>query len=204
MNAVVFGNGESRKNIDPSLLKSSNTLIGCNAIHRDAIMDHLVCCDRRMVEEAVSSPNTKYTLIYVREDWFKYYRKIQKDKRTHLVPSLPYTGEEKKDQPSHWGSGGYAVLLAASLGYKNISLVGFDLYPMNNKVNNLYKGTQNYSKPDTQAVDYNYWVYQISKVFKHFPETTFTVVNESKWQLPPMWKRPNVDFISLDNFKVDL
>jgi len=204
VNAVVFGNGESRKSIDPASLKSSNTLIGCNAIHRDAVMDHLVCCDRRMVEEAVKSSNTEYTLIYVREDWFKYYRKTQKDKRTHHLPALPYTGEQKRDQPVHWGSGGYAVLLAASLGYKNITLLGFDLYPVNNKVNNLYKGTQNYSKPDSQAVDYSYWVYQITKVFEHFPESTFTVVNKADWQLPLSWKRTNVNFKTLDDFKVDL
>lgn len=204
MNAVVFGNGESRKSINPNLLKSNNTLIGCNAIHRDAVMDHLVCCDRRMVEEAVKSSNTEYTLIYVREDWFKYYRKTQKDTRTHLVPTLPYHGEEKRDQPLHWGSGGYAVLLAARLGHKNITLLGFDLYPSNNKVNNLYKDTQNYAKADTQAIDYSYWVYQIAKVFEYFPEIKFEVVNDSDWQLPSSWKQSNVNFTTLDKFKVDL
>lgn len=204
MNAVVFGNGESRQSINPASLKSKYTLIGCNAIHRDAVMDHLVCCDRRMVEEVVISPNTEYTLIYVREDWFKYYRKTRKDKRTHLVPALPYTGEEKRDQPLHWGSGGYAVLLAASLGYKNINLLGFDLYPKNDKVNNLYKGTQNYSKADARAVDHSYWVYQISKVFDHFPDSTFNIVNETNWPLPKAWNKKNVTFTTLDNFKVDL
>ena len=157
-----------------------------------------------MVEEAINSANTEYTLIYVREDWFKYYRKIQKDKRTHLVPALPYRGEEKRDQPLHWGSGGYAVLLAASLGFKNVTLLGFDLYPSNEKVNNLYKGTQNYSKADAQAVDYSYWVYQISKVFDCFPDVKFTVVNAANWQLPALWNRANVNFVTLDDFKVDL
>jgi len=178
----VIGNGESRANFNLASLKNQFTLIGCNAIHRDLTVDHLVCCDRRMVEEATNNPLTANTTIHVREDWFKYYRKI------------PYTGELKQDKAEHWGSGGYAVLVAASLGFTNINLIGFDLYSKNNKVNNIYKGTDNYSKPESQSVDHSFWVYQISKIFKHYPDVQFTIYNQAGWEMPDKWQRNNVRF----------
>ena len=49
---LVIGNGESRENID--LNKINTTKVGCNAIMRDFFVDHLICVDRRMVEESIS------------------------------------------------------------------------------------------------------------------------------------------------------
>ena len=103
----------------------------------------------------------------------------------------------KKDHPDHWGSGGYAVLLAAHFGFKEVTLIGFDLYPTMERVNNIYKGTPNYAKPDSQAVDYAYWVYQIGTVFKYFPETQFIIKNKQHWKLPDDWKKNNVEFVAL-------
>ena len=52
MNRVlVVGNGESRRDIALSNL-NFETIIGCNAVFRWDYVDHLVCCDKRMVEEA--------------------------------------------------------------------------------------------------------------------------------------------------------
>jgi hypothetical protein len=196
--ALVIGNGESRRNLDLVSFKIQNILIGCNAIHRDITVDHLICCDRRMVEEAIQNPDTANTEIYVREDWFKYYRKIQKLKNIKQVPALPYQGEAKRDQPDHWGSGGYAVLVAAELGFDDITLIGYDLYSKNNKVNNIYKGTNNYAAPDSHSIDYNYWVYQISKIFHLYPSIQFTILNQSDWVLPREWQLPNVQFRNIE------
>lgn len=198
LQALVVGNGESRKSIDLNNLKSKYALIGCNALHRDVVVDHLICCDRRMAEEAVTNPNTKETIIYVRPSWFRFFRKILKHKNIQTVPALPYTGEMKRDQPDHWGSGGYAILLAASLGFAQVDILGFDLYPVNEKVNNLYKGTVNYAKPDGQAVDYSYWVYQISQIFFYYPTTKFRIINHKDWQMPDSWCQPNVSFTNID------
>jgi hypothetical protein len=200
MLSVVVGNGESRRHIDLNQLKSKNTIIGCNALHRDISVDHLICCDRRMVDEAILSDNTAETKIYVREDWFRYFRKIKKDKRINLLPKLPYDEQNTKaDKPDHWGSGPYAVLLAANLQFKKITLVGFDLYPKNDRINNIYKGTKNYKDRDSNAVDYNYWVYQIGKIFQHFPQTEFIILNNDDWKMPKEWKYSNVKFTSLEN-----
>lgn len=149
-----------------------------------------------MIEEAVQNPNTVASLIYVRDDWYKFYRKVKKHKNIKTVPELPYTGEHKVDQPVNWGSGCYAVLLAATLGFKEIKIVGFDLYPVNEKVNNIYKDTPNYSSSKSKPVDYSYWVYQINQVIKHFPDSKFIFVNRDDWEVPPEWKKFNVEFLT--------
>jgi hypothetical protein len=194
--AVVIGNGESRRSIDLENFRSKK-LIGCNAVHRDYVVDHLICCDRRMADEAVQNPKTEDTLIYVRPSWFHYFRKIRKHKNIRVLPELPYKGELKKDDPDHWGSGGYALLLAASLAFTEIELIGFDLYPTNHTVNNVYKGTTNYSRPDAQPVDHAYWVYQINRVFMYYPNQKFIVRNYKDWQMPQEWQKNNVEFIAL-------
>lgn len=200
--AFVIGNGESRKGIDLTQIKNYTT-IGCNALHRDFTTDHLICCDRRMADEAVNNPKTNSTSIYVRESWFHYFRKILKNKNIKSLPSIPFVGELKKDQPDHWGSGCYAVLLAAHLQFKEIHLLGFDLYSTNNKVNNVYKGTQNYSKSESQSVDYTYWVHQIAQVFRHYPHSKFIVLNSAGWLMPEDWKLSNVKFKNIEQLTVD-
>lgn len=194
--ALVIGNGESRSQINIESYENYIT-IGCNAIHRDVCVDHLICCDRRMAEEATNNSATVNTIIYVRPHWFHYFRKIKKNKNVKLLPELPYSGEGKKDDPEHWGSGCYAVLLAAALDCDNIELIGFDLYSSDNKVNNIYKDTINYSKSDAHSVDPSYWIYQISKVFSHYQHINFIVKNKSNWAMPIEWQKKNVTCIAL-------
>ena len=194
--ALVIGNGESRPHIDISTY-TDHVLIGCNAIHRDLNVNHLICCDRRMAEEAVNNPNTKDTEIYVRDHWHHYFRKIRKNKNINLLPTVPTKGELKKDQAEHWGSGGYAVLLSAVLGHQEVAMIGFDLYSIDNSVNNIYKGTVNYARVGSQAVDHSYWVYQIESVFIYYPNTTFVIYNRPDWLMPPEWRKNNVEFIAL-------
>ena len=195
MIALVVGNGESRTGINIQSFSQDYILVGCNALHRETTTEHLICCDRRMGEEAILSENTKHTKIYVRADWFNYFRKIKKDKRINKVPELPYKGNTKADDPIHWGSGPYAVLVAASLeNVETIMLVGFDLYSSNNTVNNMYKGTKNYSDKNSKPVDPSYWIYQIAKVFHHYPQKNFVILNDHKWEIPRQWKISNVSF----------
>jgi len=194
---LVVGNGESRKRLNLEDYRSTHTIIGCNALHRDIKLDHLICCDRRMVDEAIVNPNISDTLIYVRESWYHYFRKILKNKRIQHLPTIPVVGETKQDQPDHWGSGCYAILLAAHLGFTEVTLIGFDLYSVQDRVNNIYKGTQNYSKVDAHAVDYSFWIYQTAQVFKHFPQVQFIVRNHSDWIMPIEWQKNNVKFLAL-------
>jgi hypothetical protein len=197
LTTLVLGNGESRKTLDLENIKSRYTTVGCNAVHRDFVVDHLVCCDQRMVIEAVKNPNTKNTKIYTRAEWVNTFSKLG----VHRVPDLPYAGDQRWDQPFHWGSGGYALLVAASLS-DHVNIVGFDLISSTGKVNNLYKDTENYSKADQHPVDPTYWIYQTSMVFKSFPAKYFTVFNNNNWEMPESWRLANVNFKSIDTLTV--
>lgn len=192
----VFGNGESRTSID--INKLDGIKIGCNAIYRDFKVDHLVCADKRMLLEAMDSNYNQYAKVYTRKNHFVNY---QHQKNIRMVPNLPYVGSERPDDPVHWGSGPYAVLLAAKHPVFDIHLLGFDLYSVDNRVNNVYKDTANYALAHKSAVDPRYWIYQMGKVFECFPNTNFIIHQLDNWQLPKSWKQSNVSLDSLDNFK---
>lgn len=184
---LVIGNGESRCNIDIALF--SGPKIGCNAVFRDYYTEHLVCVDRNMIKEAQSVGVHLDRTVYTRADWNQRFG-------VKSVPDLPYTGTLKADEAFNWGSGPYAVLLAATLS-KQVNLVGFDLYSVNDCYNNIYKDTLNYKTSDTRAVDPRYWIYQISKVFEHFPLTQFRIFQTDDWLLPTSWKKSNVTVDSI-------
>jgi hypothetical protein len=149
-----------------------------------------------MVREALSNPKTSRSKIYVRDSWYATFRKIQKNKNIFLLPELPYQGSLRPDNPTHWGSGSYAVLVSASL-CEDVTLIGFDLYGRQGQVNNIYKNTENYAKEESAAIDHSYWVYQISKVFDCFPNTRFKILNHHYWCMPEEWQKNNVEFVAL-------
>jgi len=189
----VIGNGESRSNIYIDQLQDKK--VGCNAILRDFHVDHLVCVDRRMVEEALAhSVNTKGTTVYTRPDWYTRYKTL----KVREVPSLPYKGNERWDEPFQWGSGPYAVLLGAKLS-DEVDLLGFDLWSSTDTINNIYKDTQNYDSGDKRPVDPRYWIHQIGMVFECFPKVQFTIYQELGWELPKAWIHPNVMVDTLSN-----
>ncbi len=190
MLSLAIGNGESRSGIDLDKIPKDIT-VGCNAVIRDFAVDHLVCVDRRMVREALNYFDQP---IYTRPDWIKEFKQHP---RVKLVPDLPYAGNTRADDPFHWGSGPYAVLLAASIS-DTVSLIGFDLWSKDRHINNLYKGTDNYNHADHRAIDPRYWIHQISMVFKHHPDKYFVVYNEKDWKIPEQWHLANVSFKGLD------
>jgi len=188
---LVIGNGESRSSIDISLLNT--TKIGCNAIFRDNVVEHIICVDKRMCDEALKSNANDYSYIYTRpENYILHTKKLRE------VPQLPYVGMDRPDIPKHWGSGPYAVLLSATKS-NEVNLLGFDLYSKTKNVNNIYKGTSNYIAAEKSAVDPRYWIYQIAKVFEYFPKNTFTIYQLEDWQCPKAWKFPNVKVDNISN-----
>ena len=48
-----IGNGESRQDYDLSKLSALGDTYGSNAVYRDNEVDHLICCDKRMVKECL-------------------------------------------------------------------------------------------------------------------------------------------------------
>lgn len=192
---IVLGNGESRKHINVNLLEGPK--VGCNAIYRDYDVDYLVCVDRRMMQEALSSGvNLQGALVYTRPDWYNQFKTL----RVREVPELPYKGTERWDEPFQWGSGPYAVLIGAMYTkLKEVKLIGFDLTSKTKKVNNIYKGTQNYDDADAKAVDPRYWIHQIAMVFRSFPNVQFTIYQEPKWNIPKAWIKDNVKVDNISN-----
>ena len=190
---LAIGNGESRKGID--LNKHFDTKIGCNAIHRDFHVDHLICVDRRMVQQAIDANVNETSTVYTRSDWIDSYKNKQKVKQ---VPKLPYEGTERWDEPFQWGSGPYAVLLAAGLA-KEVKLLGFDLFSETKNVNNIYKDTDGYNESTKNAVDPRYWIHQIGMVFKLYNKCKFIIYQKNNWNLPKAWKYTNVSVDTLDN-----
>ncbi len=181
---LVIGNGQSRARIDLSRINDEK--IGCNAIFRDENVDHLICCDRRMVKQALNHGRLN---IYTRQRWYNEFEDV------NPLPDLPYKGRDRKDDPFNWGSGPYALLLGAILD-DNIDIIGFDLYGIEGKVNNIYSGTNGYHPKDSDKVDHSYWDYQISKIFKHHPNKSFKIYNTPDWTCPKGWNYSNV---SVDN-----
>ena len=189
----VFGNGESRQGFDVS--RCYGPKVGCNGIMRDYKMDHLVCVDRRMVEESIESGVNQHTIVYTRYDWFPRYKKHTNIRQ---LPDLPYKGDERWDEPFQWGSGPYAVLLGAKLS-KEVKLIGFDLHSKTKTVNNVYKDTSGYDASTKNAVDPRYWIHQIGQVFKWYPKRKFTIYQLDNWQIPQNWKLANVSVDYIDN-----
>jgi len=157
-----------------------------------------------MVEEATSNPNTNTCKIYVRDNWHHYYKKIKKNKNISLLPIIHFKVKNKSDEPYHWGSGPYAVLLACSLGYQTILAVGFDLYSSGQTLNNLYKNTNNYGSSNDRPVDPSYWIYQISKIIDYYRDKEFYFYNHEHWKPPAEWCQSNVKFKNICNFGVDI
>jgi len=179
---IVIGNGESRQRLD--LCSLNDQMIGCNAVVRDMKVDAVVCCDKRMVKEALATDVNK---IYTRQRWFNGWN----DTRVHELPDLPYSGTDRKDEPIHWGSGPYAVLLGAKTA-ETIYLAGFDLYGNGDRLNNVYKNTVNYKTSKDFRIDPSYWIYQIAKIFEIYNRRNFVILQPKGWELPKEWKLPNV------------
>ena len=185
---IVIGNGESRLGIDFNSIPDYK--IGCNATYRDFQIDCLVAVDRRIVCEAIDTNFHK--IIYTREEWtdsFFQYLNVK------LLPELPYKGLKREDNPWHWGTGPHACNIAATMNPEEIHLYGFDLWGNNNKVNNVYKGTNNYDPVEHHAIDPRYWIYQLAKCFELHPNIQWIQHQPSDWKKPESWNFNNLQIM---------
>jgi endo-1,4-beta-D-glucanase Y len=150
-----------------------------------------------MVREALEDVNTCETLIYVRDDWYHHFKKMLKHRNIRKLPDIPYLGYSRADAARNWGSGTYALIVSSMLEHENIYVLGFDLYGIQNLVNNIYKGTKNYAGERSHAIDPSYWIYQSSRIFDRYKNKKYIIVNHPSWKFPDQWKLPNVDFLSV-------
>ena len=186
--AVCIGNGEYRKNLDIKKIAELGTTYGSNAIFRDYNVDFLICCDKRMVLEALSYGYE--SLIYTRKDWIP-----GPDIFPHNVKSFPafiWEENEKWKQTFHWGSGLHAVYIALIHGHKELIIIGHDFWGIgdNGRLhNNLYKGTDNYEGVDHHDIDPSFWIKQFELLAGKFPTIQFNFYQPNMWQHPS-----NVDY----------
>jgi hypothetical protein len=182
----VIGNGQSREGF--ALNQISDYTVGCNAVHRDHTCDEYVAVDRRMVDEILRNERNVNKQIYTRPDWLDHYLKL---KHVSELPELPFSGINKADQPFHWNSGPYAVLVAALKSPTEIHLVGFDLWSKTSFVNNIYKNTPNYAGGHDRRVTPDFWIYQLGKLFTHYSDINFIQHQPANWRWPDQWKTIN-------------
>lgn len=141
---IIVGNGPSRGQINLWQYKRKGyVLYGCNRAYEDLVFDRLFCTDRGMTEEIVKSSYRGRIVVRPGNDEIL-------DKRIEVFDADKiYRGERPKKETV--ASGTRALLYGIEKGYKNIYLLGFDLYDPGDKklirpsaVTNIYAGTKFY------------------------------------------------------------
>lgn len=67
-------------------------------------------------------------------------------------------------------------------------MIGFDLYPMDERFNNIYKDTLNYRKSGDRSISPVHWIYQLNKLFKHYTNIKFFQIQQRGWKSPEGWE----------------
>lgn len=187
----VIGNGVSRTAI-PSKLYEHKITYACNLAYRDIKPTNLVCCDRHIIVQAIQDGAGGSSQLWTRDRWFSAIAMPG----VKILPELPYEGNHKYDRPMDWGSGSYAALLACQAEHDLLVFVGFDLWGIEGKVNNVYAGEKGYGPKDGGAVGPQAWIHQISKLMETYADKQFIFLNKLDWQPPEQW-------LKHENFNTD-
>jgi len=154
--AFVLGNGISRRGLPLEPLRSYGTIYGCNALYREFTPDVLVATDTPIslaIQEAGYSKTNKF-----------YTRKPMENSGALAIPK-DYYG---------FSSGPAAVAIAVTERHRKIYLIGFDMGPAeNNRINNIYAGTEFYRSTDAQPIYAGNWIKQIKSIAQKFPTVAF-------------------------------
>ena len=192
--AFVLGNGVSRQSVDLSSLKELGKIYGCNALYRDYVPDVLVATDRPI---AAAIQNSGYAHEHV------FYTRRPLENSGALTVPKQYFG---------YSSGPIATGIAAINGCPRIYMIGFDMGPApNNKINNLYAGTEFYRAPDSPPTYTGNWIKQITQIARDHPQTRFIRIvgdtTASIKEFEPVFNVAHLDmhtFLTRINNKKDL
>ncbi len=136
----VIGNGESRKELKINEL--DGTTYGCNAIYRDYYTDYLFNKDKPIQMEILDSQCWKDRKVIIQTRWFGQGHYNEAYGTMSLWKDLLGTNDY-----TDCGSAAltYASMRAKSFG-GTVNMYGFDFDKADTTyVNNIYKGTPNYS-----------------------------------------------------------
>ena len=104
----------------------------------------------------------------------KHHQWITWVEKTDKVESIPVNFEG-------WSAGPIAVRIALDKeAPSEVYLLGFDLTSVDGKINNVYKGTDNYLAEDCVATPHTNWVKQHADNFRDFPHVKFYKVNSEE------------------------
>jgi len=174
--AFVLGNGRSRLKADLKKLKKKGTIYGCNALYREFEPDFLIAVDPKMVIEICES---KYQLTH--EVW------TNPNSRYQNLENLKFF-----KNPRGWSSGPTAMLKACLDVHKEIYILGFDYYGVENKFfNNVYADTPNYKKSTDSATYYGNWLRQTENIMKEYKDNYFYRVVGPETQVISEWAQIN-------------
>jgi len=184
--AFVLGNGRSRLAVNVNELAPNGIIFACNAIYREASVDHLIAVDVKMVNEIVSSGYNQTNTV-----WTNPNKGIINSYNINFF--TPHKG---------WSSGPTALWFAATNGHKDVYILGFDYQGLNGKFNNIYADTFNYKKSTDSATFFGNWLSQTEKVIKDFKHTNFIRVIEPGGFIPDKLgpTLPNLTHITYKEF----
>jgi hypothetical protein len=193
----VIGNGESRSNFDLRQLYSIGPIYGCNALHRELACQQLVCLDRRHLAEAMSWNCHTKSYVYTTNDMITLF----KDPKLELLPKLPSSMQSRQDI----ASGSYATLLAASQDHSVIILFGFDFnQSKTDRVNNIYKDTDNYPRSSDPKVSSSKYIDQMNIIIKSNPQVEFVFINND-FEIPQvLLNNTNASYDTYENMLTQL
>lgn len=179
MVGFVVGNGESRRDFDLKRLFNEGPTYGCNAIHRDYIIQNLVCNKLTHLQEAVQMQYEKKAYLHTTVEMISFF----KNPYFQPLPKIPFNIETEQDKPENWKSGSWATLLAAQEN-DVVTLLGFDLKGIGERsflkpfgnTNNIYKNTQNYPGENIKQRDLGPDVQQLGRIINHFTSVKFIFI----------------------------
>ena len=184
--AFVLGNGISRLNADPKILKEHGVIYGCNALYREFEPDVLIAVDVKMINEIIDAGYHKR-----KEVWTNPNKGVKTKANVNFFS--PHKG---------WSSGPTALHFAASKGYQTIYILGFDYAGLNGKFNNVYADTFNYKKSQDAPTFHGNWLSQTEKTVKEFRNVKFYRVVEEGSFMPDQlgYQHPNLRHITYKEF----
>lgn len=193
-NAVVIGNGPSRKDLNLYYIshhggghkgKRKLTSYGCNALYRDMAPNFLVVTSDIIANEVVETGYiSEHVVLTHPTEILKYPGKF------HLIPHDRY-----------WSAGAIATWLACFDGQKKIYLLGFDNQLEPGKNLNVYAGSTGYQPTDTLVND-DLWIETMRDIFLTYSDVEFVWINPTS--MPESWKYvSNIRQVTMRQFVIE-
>ena len=184
--AFVLGNGTSRKSINLESLKTKGTVYGCNAIYREFDPDYLIAVDTKMILEINKAGYQHSHVVWTNKN--KAYAQ--------------FTGFNYFNPSKGWSSGPTALTLASDHNNTELYILGFDYIGLDDKVNNIYSGTQNYKKVNERATFHGNWLKQTLIVCQKNPNKRYIrVVSDNPFIPKEFSVLNNLSHITVEEFK---